>query len=150
MEAASKIIKLFVLTSGVALFDIVMLSPGLLGIGIGHSALQTALTVSILLGSTLVLLFGIYSVVMKPTVRLPAKQMKSPEDLEGALKQCKGVKSLAQEIALALHQLERMRKNKRHYEVSSSRGLNRADLAFRNLLLRRKRWRSYFFTIYGV
>ncbi|CAN7751647.1 hypothetical protein [Paenibacillus sp. LjRoot56] len=110
MEAASKIMKLFVLTSGVALFDIVMLSPGLLGIGIGHSALQTALTVSILLGSTLVLLFGIYSVVMKPNVRLPARQMKSPEDLEGAWKQFKGIKSLAQEIALGLHQLERMRK----------------------------------------
>jgi hypothetical protein len=110
MEAASKIMKLFVITSGVALFDIVMLSPGFIGIGIGHSALQTAFAVSILLASTLVLLFGIYSVVMKPNVRLPVKQMKSPEDLEGALKQFKGVKSLAQEIALGLHQLERMRK----------------------------------------
>jgi membrane protein implicated in regulation of membrane protease activity len=107
---ASKIMKLFMITGGVVVFDILMLSPGFLGIGFGRSALQTAMTVSILLASTLVLLFGIYSVLMKQNVRLPVKQMKNPEDLEGALKQFKGVKSLAQEIALAMHQLERMSK----------------------------------------
>lgn len=107
---ANKIMKLFVITGGVVVFDIFMLSPGFLGIGIGHSALQTALAVSILLASTLGLLFGVYSVLNKPTIRLPVKQMKDPEDLEGALKQFKAVKSLAQEIALGLHQLERMRK----------------------------------------
>lgn len=110
IATANKIIKLFVITGGVVVFDILMLSPGFLGIGIGHSALQAALTVSILLASALGLLFGIYSVLMKQDIRLPVKQMKSLEDLEGVLKQFKSVKSLAQEISLALHQLERMRK----------------------------------------
>lgn len=110
MATTNKIMKLLVITGGVVVLDIIMLSPGFLGIGIGRSALQTAIAVSVLLASTLGLLFGIYSVLNKQTVRIPVRPMKSQEDLEGALKQFKGVKSLTQEISTALHQLERMHK----------------------------------------
>ncbi|OCT13637.1 hypothetical protein A8709_18785 [Paenibacillus pectinilyticus] len=106
----NKLIKVVLITMGVVVFDIAMLSPGLVGIRIGDNALHTAMAVSILLASTLVLFFGMYTVLMKRTIRIPLKQIKSPEEYEHALKQCKGIKSLEKEIALALHQIERMNK----------------------------------------
>ncbi|MDR6555197.1 hypothetical protein [Paenibacillus qinlingensis] len=113
MEAASKIMKLIMITVGVVVFDIFLLSPGFIGLQLlGGDPLQTASAAAILLASTLGLLFSTYRILMKPTVvkRPPLEQMKGPVDLERALQGYKGMKSLEQEIALALHQIERMRK----------------------------------------
>lgn len=66
---SSRSIKLLGLISGVALLNIIMLSPGLVGVEIGGaSALETASGVTVLFMSLQVLLYGSYVLIVKPPV----------------------------------------------------------------------------------
>ena len=110
---SSRSIKLLGLISGVALLNIIMLSPGLLGVEIGgESALETASGVTLLFMSLLVLLYGSYVLIVKPPVVTPVKDIKSHEDYIAALNQYKNVKALNKDILLAIDQLERMEKKR--------------------------------------
>lgn len=107
----TKYIKLLGIIVGVTIFNILMLSPGLLGVEIGGSALMTALGVTSLFASAMVLFYGSYS-VLKPPNGLPAKQISSYEDYVEALNHYRSVKVLKDDITHALVQLDRMKKKK--------------------------------------
>jgi hypothetical protein len=107
-----KCIKLVVLITGVVLLNIVVFSQGLLGLDIGGSALETAFGVTLLLVSVLVLLYWSYVLLFKPEVSLSVKQIKTHEDYLEALTRYKRIKALGGDIALALEQLDRMKKKK--------------------------------------
>lgn len=109
----SKIMKLVLLVAGVAALNIVMLSPGLLGVEIGAgNALQTAFGVTVLFMSLLILLYGSYALLFKRPAPAPVREMKSREDYIAALHQYRNVKVLKNDIALALEQLDRIEKKK--------------------------------------
>jgi hypothetical protein len=110
---SSRSIKLLGLISGVVLLNIIMLSPGLIGVEIGgESALETASGVTVLFMSLLVLLYGSYVLIVKSPVLPPVKDIKSHEDYIAALHQYKNVKALNKDILLAIDQLERMEKKR--------------------------------------
>jgi hypothetical protein len=106
----TKFIKLLGLILGVAGLNILVLSPGLLGVEIGENALSTAFGVTLLSASTLVLFYGSYVLLFKPPVVIPIKQIQTHEDYVEALIRYRRVKALEDDITLALEQLDRMRK----------------------------------------
>ncbi|MGQ5395676.1 hypothetical protein ACT8ZS_33225 [Paenibacillus sp. M.A.Huq-84] len=107
-----KYIKLLGLIISVIVINIIVLSPGFLGVELGGSPLHTAIGVTILFVSVLSLLYGSYVWLFKPPVALPLKQIKTQEDYAEALSQYRKVKVLEKDIALALKQLERIEKKK--------------------------------------
>ncbi|MEK3964259.1 hypothetical protein BSK49_01405 [Paenibacillus odorifer] len=106
-------IKLLGLILGVVLLNIIVLSPGLLGVEIGGtSVFEIALGVTLLFVSLLVVLYGSYILLFKPSSIPAVKTLKSYEDYIAALTQYKNVKVLKKDIALALDQISRMEKKR--------------------------------------
>lgn len=108
----TKYIKLLGFILGVVILNILVLSPGFLGVEIGGSALSTAFGVTLLFASALVLLYVSYVLLFKPSVVLPVKQIKTHEDYVEALTHYRSVKALEDDITLVLEQLDRMLKKK--------------------------------------
>lgn len=94
-------IKLLGLILGVVLLNIIVLSPGLLGVEIGGtSVFETALGVTLLFVSLLVILYGSYILLFKPSSIPAVKTLKSYEDYIAALTQYKNVKVLKKTLRL--------------------------------------------------
>ena len=110
--AVTKYIKLLGIIIGVVAVNIIVLSPGLLGVEIGGTALATAFGVTLLFASALVLIYGSYVLLFKQPVVIPVKQIRTHEDYVEALNQFRRVKPLGNDITLALGQLERIVKKK--------------------------------------
>jgi hypothetical protein len=108
----TKYVKLLGISLGVVVLNILVLSPGFLGVKIGGSALSTAFGVTLLFASALVLIYGSYVLLFKQPVVLPIKLIKTHEDYVEALTHYKRVKALKDDITLALEQLDRMKKKK--------------------------------------
>ncbi|UVI33224.1 hypothetical protein [Paenibacillus spongiae] len=108
----SKYIKLLGIIIGVAVVNIAVFSPGFIGVAIGGNALTTAFGVTLLFASALVLLYGSYALLFKAPVVLPVRQIKSHDDFVEALTRYRRIKALADDMTLALEQLDRMSKRK--------------------------------------
>jgi hypothetical protein len=108
----SKYIKLFGLIAGVAVLNIVVFSPGFIGLEIGGGALATASGVTLLLASALGLIYGSYVLLAQQPEALPVKQISTHEDYVGALTRYGHIKPLEGDIRFALEQLERIRRKK--------------------------------------
>ncbi|MWV42850.1 hypothetical protein GRF59_04345 [Paenibacillus sp. HJL G12] len=107
-----KYIKFLGLILGILALNILVLSPGFLGVEIGGSALSTAFGITLLLASAIALLYGSYVLLFKPPIVVPVKEIKTHEDYVEGLNQYKHVKTLEEDITLALEQLERMKKKR--------------------------------------
>lgn len=105
-----KVIKLLGMILGVVVLNIVVLSPGLLGVEIGGSALTSAIGVTLIFASGLVLFYGSYALLLKQPIVLPVKQLKTHEDYVENLAHYRRVKALENDITLALEQMDRMKK----------------------------------------
>ncbi|WP_079914764.1 hypothetical protein [Paenibacillus sp. 32352] len=108
----TKYIKLLGLMIGIIVVNIVVLSPGFLGVQIGGSPFETALGVTLLFASVLVLLYGSYAWLFRPKVVLSVQQIQTHEDYVKALTSYRRVKVLEKDVSLALRQLERIGKKK--------------------------------------
>ncbi|RJE83937.1 hypothetical protein D3P07_24325 [Paenibacillus sp. 1011MAR3C5] len=110
---SAKAVKLLGLIIGIVVLNIAVLSPGLLGVEIGgDSVLETASGITLLVVSFLVLLYGSYTLLIKPPYVPPVREVRTHEDYVAALAQFRNVKGLKKEIALALDQLDRIDKKK--------------------------------------
>jgi hypothetical protein len=127
----TKYIKLLGLILGVVVLNIVVLSPGFLGVNIGRSALTTAFGVTLLFASALVLLYGSYVILFKQLVVLPVKQIKTHEDYVEAMTHYKRVKALEGDITLALEQLERIRKKKDTLMIVLNQRFDSTELSYK-------------------
>jgi hypothetical protein len=124
--------KLLGLIVGVVILNIIILSPGLLGLEIGgESALETALGVTLLFISLLVLLYGSYLLLFKPPVVIPVKNMKTHEDYIDALHHYRHVKVLNKDVLLALDQLVRIEKKKTTLLDVLSQRFDPTELSYR-------------------
>lgn len=128
----AKSMKLLGLVSVVVFLNIIVLSPGLLGVVIGgESVLKTALGVTLLFISFLVVLYGSYSLLFKPPIIAPVKELKTPEDYIAALEQYKNVKVLKKDITLALDQLVRIEKKRDTLFMILSQRFDPMELSFK-------------------
>jgi hypothetical protein len=127
--------KLLGLMTGVVLLDILILSPGLLGVEIGGgNALETATGVTLLFSSLLTLLYGSYVLLLKPPVSLPVKNLRTREDYIDALNPYRKVKALNKEILLALDQLDRMEKKLNALIEVLSQRFEPSELSFKKFI----------------
>lgn len=105
--------KLLVLIGGIAIVNIVLLSPGLLGLQIsGEHALETAFVTAVLAVSLFSLIYGSYVLLFKPPAALPLKEIRTHEDYVEALSRFIDNEEAAGDIHATLDQLERMTKKK--------------------------------------
>lgn len=106
-------VKLTGLITVVVLLNVAVLSPGLLGVEIGGaSALETASGVTLLFVSLLIVLYGSYTLLFKPSLIKRARPLETIEDYEAGLNRYRHVKVLENDISLALEQLKRIKKKK--------------------------------------
>ncbi|NIK79893.1 hypothetical protein FHS15_005067 [Paenibacillus castaneae] len=124
--------KLFGLVGAVAVLNIIVLSPGLLGVEIGgESVLETASAVTLLVVSFLVLLYGSYALLFKAPVAAPVKKIATREDYMAALNHYRNSKELKKDISLAIDQLERMEKKKITLSEVLSQRFDQTELSYK-------------------
>lgn len=108
-----KIKKLVGLNVTIALIDIILFSPGLLGIKIGGtSILATAFGITVMLMSGVVFVFGNYSILYTKEKIIQTSEIKTEADYINALKHNYGKKTFAKEIDIIIEQIERLQKKK--------------------------------------
>ena len=109
----SKSVKLLLLMAVIAIVNIVLVSPGLLGFQIGgDSAFQSASVITVWIVSVLALFYGSYVLLFKPPAVKAIQTIQTREDYIDALHHYRNVKVLRNDIALALDQLERIEKKR--------------------------------------
>ncbi|GAA0136838.1 hypothetical protein YSY43_36790 [Paenibacillus sp. YSY-4.3] len=129
---SSNMFKLAGLIIGIVFLNIVVLSPGLLGVQIrGASAVQTATGITLLVISILVVLYGSYIWIIKVPVVTPVRDIQTHEDYIIALSHYKNEKALKKDILLALDQLERMEKKKETFADVLSQRFDPAELSYK-------------------
>ncbi|MFF2015722.1 hypothetical protein [Paenibacillus sp. NPDC058177] len=95
------------------LLNIAVLSPGLLGVDIvSGSALETASGVTLLVLSLLIVLYGSYILLFKPSPAKSIRKLETQVDYIAELHKYRNVKVLKKDVVLALDQLERIDKKK--------------------------------------
>ncbi|MEK3714836.1 hypothetical protein [Paenibacillus sp. FSL R7-0333] len=118
--------------AGVVILNVIVLSPGLLGVEIGGSPLETASAVTLLIISLLVVLYGSYTLLFRPPAATPASlQLETREDYIAGLSRHRNVKVLKDDISLALDQIERIEKKKSALLQVLGRRFDPAELSFR-------------------
>lgn len=128
-------VKLLGLIAGVVLLNILILSPGLLGVEIGgESVLETASGVTLLVISFLVLVYGSYVLLFQPPVVMPVKDIQTHEDYITALIHYRDVKALKKDIFLALDQLDRMEKKKDTLSDVLSQRFDQTELSYKRFI----------------
>lgn len=108
----SNFLKLLGLVFVLAIIDIVLLSPRFLDVAIGGTALQTALGITILIASVIVLVYFIHNFFFKPVEYKPITQLQSDEDYVGALTRFQDSKVLKGNITIILKQIVQLKKKK--------------------------------------
>lgn len=103
-------LKLVIIILGVIVINIAVLSPGIIGMKIGGSALETASGVTIIFASILALSYATNVLIFKLPMVKPVKEIKTHNEFIDALSHYKGVKTLQNDMELAIRQLERLRK----------------------------------------
>ena len=126
-----RLMKLLGLIAGVVILNIIILSPGLLGLEIGgDSVLQTASGVTLLFISLLVVLYGSYILLFKKPVVTPVKHIRTHEDYITALQHYHNEKVLTTDIDLALDQLDRIEKKKNTLLDVLSQRFDQTELSY--------------------
>ncbi len=110
---AEKIMKIAGLNVGIAVADIILFSPGLLGLQLGGaSVLATAFGATAILMSGVVFVYGNYKLLPGKEKLLQTSEIKTPLDCINALQQNYGKKTFLKDIAVILEQIKRFQKKK--------------------------------------
>lgn len=80
-----KYIKLLGLILGIVAVNVLAFSPGFIGLNFEEGAFTTALSVTLLFGSAMALLYGSYTLLFRQPVVLPVKHIETHEDYVEAL-----------------------------------------------------------------
>jgi len=110
--AGNNYLKMLGLVAATVAVDIILLSPAFVGVKIGGSPLETAFGVTLLIASAIALIYGSYKWMYKAPIVLTVGQIKSREDFVAALTPYGRIRVLAEDISLALEQMDRMDKKK--------------------------------------
>lgn len=128
----SNFIKLAGLMAGVVIVNIAVLSPGLLGVQIGGDhVLESALGITLLVVSFLILVYGSYTLLFKPPARAPLKDITTHEDYIEALHPFKNMKPLKSDVTLGLDQLERLSKKRDALSDVLSQRFDATELSYK-------------------
>ncbi|WP_438432656.1 hypothetical protein [Gorillibacterium sp. sgz500922] len=127
--------KLALLVGGVVLANVILLSPGLAGFTVGGGdALQTAVGVTVLAVSLLVVLYGSYSLLFVPEPKPAVTQLEKPEDYVLALQHYRSVQAVREDVALALEQVDRMKRKQAALEETLGQRFDAGELSYQKFI----------------
>lgn len=107
--------KLAVLLIGVSIANIIIFSPGLIGLSItGGDALFAALGITIVVASLAILIYGMYACLYEKPPVIAIKNLQNGHDLEEALESLMQFRPLRDDAQTAIHQLRNMKRKKEH------------------------------------
>lgn len=110
---AEKILKIAGLNTGIAMLDITLFSPGLLGLQLGGaSVFATAFGATVIIMSGIGLVLGNYKLLFQKEKIIQTNEIKSVMDCIDALEQNREKKTFSNDIAAILEQIERFQKKK--------------------------------------
>ena len=113
-----KWVRLLSLNLGIAAANIIVFSPGLIGLELGASALAAASGSTIIFLSGAGLFYGNYKLLSEPENPIPVNQISTVEGYIGALNDQRDLKTFEKNIELLLDQIERLqKKNKTIREI---------------------------------
>jgi len=108
-----KILKIVGLNVGIALLNIILFSPGLLGIQMGGaSVFATALGATVILMSGVVFVSGNYKLLIQKEKIIQTSGIKTATDCIDALEQNYGKRTFSKDITHLIEQIERFQKKK--------------------------------------
>ena len=105
-----KWVRLLSLNLGIAAANIIVFSPGLIGLELGASALAAASGSTIIFLSGAGLFYGNYKLLSEPENPIPVNQISTVEGYIGALNDQRDLKTFEKNIELLLDQIERLQK----------------------------------------
>lgn len=109
----SKFLKLLIFNILIALFSIIVFSPGLLGLDIGSSnTFEAALGITLIFMGSVIFIFGNYRILMTTHRTIKTIEIKTSDDCISALEQNIWKKTFSKDIKDILEQIERMKKKK--------------------------------------
>ena len=113
-----KWVRLLSLNLGIAAANIIVFSPGLIGLELGASALAAASGSTIIFLSGAGLFYGNYKLLSEPEKSIPISQISTAEGYIEALNDQRELKTFEKSIELLLDQIERLQtKNKTIREI---------------------------------
>ena len=108
-----KIMKIAGLNIVIAIIDIILFSPGLLGIKLGGTSIfATAFGATAILMSGVIFIFGNYKLLFEKEKIIQANEIKTADDCINALEQHNGNKTFSKDIYTILEQIESFQKKK--------------------------------------
>jgi hypothetical protein len=108
-----KIIKMTSLNSGIVIVNIILFSPGLVGIQMGGSSVfSTALGITSILMSVVIFGYGNYKLLGEKEKIIETSKIKTTEDFVYALEQNFSKKTFGEDINIILTQIKRLQKKK--------------------------------------
>lgn len=104
-----KIIKMLLLNILIALFNICLFSPGIIGIKIwGASTFNAAIGITFIIMSTVIFILGNYRLLSGKEEKLNSEEIKNIDDYVGALKQNRDKETFKEDISIVIEQIHRM------------------------------------------
>lgn len=126
-----KIIKLLVFNTLIAIANVVIFSPGIIGLKIqGGSIFEVAFGVTIILMSIIIFVLGNYKILIKKEEKITTDKIETLEDYIDALKRNRRKKTFSKDIDIILEQIERIEKKKEIvYEIISEK-FNASEISY--------------------
>ncbi|MGL5087785.1 MAG: hypothetical protein ACRC68_19070 [Clostridium sp.] len=113
MVRIEKIIKIVGLNILIAIINVILFSPGLVGIKIGGtSVFKTALGATVIIMSIMIFIFGNYKLLIKKEMKIKTDEIETLIDCINSLQQNQWKKTFAKDIVMILKQIQRMEKKK--------------------------------------
>ena len=107
------ILQLLKLNITIILINIIIFSPGLLGVEIGGTSIFfTALGTTVILMSIIIFIAGNYNILTTPNKEITIYKVDTPEECIEALKENKSKRTFANDIDILLEQIDRFDKKK--------------------------------------
>lgn len=108
-----RIIKIIGLNSGIIGLNIILFSPGFIGIDIGGtSVMETAFGATVLIMSVIIFILGNYMFLIKKEPKLQSIEIETEIECIEALKQNSNKKTFSKDINILLEQIKRLDKKK--------------------------------------
>ena len=132
---SKKILKVAIFSLVIAIINIVLFSPGFIGIKIGGtSTFTTAFGATAVLMSIVVFIFGNYKLLTEKERVLRATEIKSAEDYIYALEQNYRKKTFTRDIGVILEQIGRFQKKKESIKDILLQKFNKNEMTYSKFL----------------
>ncbi|MFZ7120670.1 MAG: hypothetical protein ACOWWH_06945 [Eubacteriaceae bacterium] len=126
-----KAIRILILNFSLAVVNIIIFSPGLIGLRLtGGSIFDTALASTILFLDIAIFIYANYLILTKQQKVILSRELKNMEDYESALNAHKNNKTFKKNVHIILDQMDRIEKKKQMFLDLLHQEFNAGEMSF--------------------